>query len=76
MRFRRVIARMSEWFMGISREWPDYQQKGPAIAGPLVYLARPERFERPTPWFVAKYSIHLSYGRGGGELYQTLREMK
>jgi hypothetical protein len=24
---------------------------------------RPERFERPTPWFVAKYSIHLSYGR-------------
>ena len=26
-------------------------------------LARPERFERPTPWFVAKYSIQLSYGR-------------
>jgi hypothetical protein len=26
-------------------------------------MARPERFERPTPWFVAKYSIHLSYGR-------------
>jgi hypothetical protein len=26
-------------------------------------LVRPERFERPTPWFVAKYSIHLSYGR-------------
>jgi hypothetical protein len=24
---------------------------------------RPERFERPTPWFVAKYSIQLSYGR-------------
>ena len=29
----------------------------------LVLLARPERFERPTPWFVAKYSIQLSYGR-------------
>ena len=27
-------------------------------------MARPERFERPTPWFVAKYSIQLSYGRG------------
>ena len=24
---------------------------------------RPERFERPTPWFVAKYSIQLSYSR-------------
>ncbi len=29
-----------------------------------VYLARPERFELPTPWFVARYSIQLSYGRG------------
>ena len=29
----------------------------------LVSLVRPERFERPTPWFVAKYSIQLSYGR-------------
>ncbi|MFZ2268149.1 MAG: hypothetical protein WAV95_11295, partial [Azonexus sp.] len=28
----------------------------------LVLLVRPERFERPTPWFVAKYSIQLSYG--------------
>ena len=28
-----------------------------------VLMARPERFERPTPWFVAKYSIQLSYGR-------------
>ena len=29
----------------------------------LGIVARPERFERPTPWFVAKYSIQLSYGR-------------
>ena len=29
----------------------------------LFLLVRPERFERPTPWFVAKYSIQLSYGR-------------
>lgn len=26
-------------------------------------MVRPERFERPTLWFVAKYSIQLSYGR-------------
>ena len=26
-------------------------------------LARPERFELPTAWFVARYSIQLSYGR-------------
>ena len=31
--------------------------------GPLVYLARPERFELPTTWFEARYSIQLSYGR-------------
>ncbi|CAK0746842.1 hypothetical protein CCP4SC76_1770001 [Gammaproteobacteria bacterium] len=26
-------------------------------------LARPERFELPTLWFEARYSIQLSYGR-------------
>ena len=26
-------------------------------------VARPEGFEPPTPWFVAKYSIQMSYGR-------------
>ena len=25
-------------------------------------MAHPERFERPTLWFVARYSIQLSYG--------------
>ncbi len=29
----------------------------------MFLLARPERFERPTLWFVARYSIQLSYGR-------------
>ncbi len=28
-------------------------------------MVRPERFERPTLWFVARYSIQLSYGRTG-----------
>ena len=31
--------------------------------GTLCHLARPERFELPTAWFVARYSIQLSYGR-------------
>ena len=30
---------------------------------------RPERFELPTPWFVAKYSIQMSYGRLRGADY-------
>ena len=28
-------------------------------------MARPERFELPTSWFVARHSIQLSYGRAG-----------
>ena len=37
-------------------------EKGPPM-GTLYHLARPERFELPTAWFVARYSIQLSYGR-------------
>jgi hypothetical protein len=33
------------------------------VHGRFGHLARPERFELPTPWFVAKYSIQMSYGR-------------
>ena len=32
-------------------------------------MARPERFELPTAWFVARYSIQLSYGRFAHKLY-------
>ena len=33
------------------------------LGGAFVFLARPERFELPTFWFVARHSIQLSYGR-------------
>jgi hypothetical protein len=38
----------------------------------LIYkekLARPERFELPTNWFEASYSIQLSYGRKNCSYY-------
>ncbi len=32
-------------------------------------MARPERFELPTNWFEASYSIQLSYGRAERPVY-------
>ena len=53
--------------------------------GKEICMVRPERFERPTYWFVASCSIQLSYGRtlqgmqliknnGIRGLEQTIRE--
>lgn len=39
-----------------SRQFTGYRKS-------LIKLVRPERFELPTPWFVATCSILLSYGR-------------
>ena len=36
---------------------------GSCALDPTHVLARPERFELPTTWFEARYSIQLSYGR-------------
>lgn len=38
-------------------------KKGLHFCNPLFYMARQEGFEPPTAWFVARYSIQLSYWR-------------
>ena len=43
-----------------------YKKKGASCWKPRK-LARSERFELPTPWFVAKYSIQMSYERVEGK---------
>jgi hypothetical protein len=58
---RPVITAMTDEKKGTSEEVPNFH----------LMLARPERFERPTPWFAAKYSIQLSYGRAAKRQYYS-----
>src|SRR5690606_9197050 len=39
------------------------KKRPPTVMSTVSKMARPERFELPTAWFVARYSIQLSYGR-------------
>ena len=38
-----------------------------------LYLVRLAGIEPTTPWFVAKYSIQLSYSREEAELYRSFK---
>ncbi len=42
----------------------------------MINLARPERFELPTTWFEARYSIQLSYGRAVDCYGVTINQIK
>ena len=63
---RSRVCRLASASLGTNSEFERYpklkKKKGPRW-GPFSFLARPERFELPTTWFEARYSIQLSYGR-------------
>ena len=67
-RFTFQVLSSSPFGVNFVRSPPGYKESH-FESGSLFYLARPERFELPTFWFVARHSIQLSYGRSqGGEL--------
>jgi hypothetical protein len=47
----------------------------PAIAVVGEKVARPERFELPTNWFEASYSIQLSYGRAKAKKWWAQKDL-
>jgi hypothetical protein len=52
------------------------RQKGPSCDGPFIRLVRLAGIEPTTPWFVAKYSIQLSYSREKRDYSRGLSEME
>jgi hypothetical protein len=46
-----------------NKQKPSGHKSQPMVDRYYRKMARPERFELPTTWFEARYSIQLSYGR-------------
>ena len=59
---RRVVELTRSW-SGVRIDAATCGSRRRAIRSGTKNMARLERFELPTPWFVAKYSIQLSYRR-------------
>ncbi len=59
---RRLFCRISGVPTGIRTPVIAVKGRCPRPLDDGDLLAHPERFERPTLWFVARYSIQLSYG--------------
>jgi hypothetical protein len=64
LQFRRAVLNEDElaWHLKLSSFVAKYGESPGAGSGFKVkgYMARPERFELPTFWFVARRSIQLS----------------